>query len=451
MHGKIIHIFEIGSNKKGMRSILNRRMNKKVLIMMFLALLLRILFMFLDFSFDVNNHISWSQDVSFRSFVDFYELPSRESYGTIIPNYPPIAIYLFVPWYPLQQLIFNIFWNMNLNFQLFPSNLVTFVEWRGFLAGLFKIPSIFADLGIAWMVYVLAQQIVPKKKRLHLCAMGSVLFNPVFLYNSALMGQIDSIPIMFALISMYLLKYIKSPVISGVCMMIGVLIKPTAIIFLPAYIYIFLKEYNYRIFIRSLFVSVIVFISSFIPFANGKNVLLYPFVTYYQKILITQSLQSVTNGALNFWSIYYPMRSTLAEAQFLPGVSYNSFALILSVGILVFVLRKLVISKKYSWLSVYYLTTFILVMFLPKMHERYFILPLPFLILIAVKDIKYQKIFYIYSALATINIYILWTVPNIRLIHQILAWPPLQILFSCIFLVLLILSSKSQIRSSNRN
>jgi len=414
---------------------------RKITAIFIMAFLLRITLMFVDYSFDVNNHISWGQDAFNRGLQNFYELRSKEAYGTDIPNYPPLAIFLFLPWYPIQQFLFNTFWNLNINFSFFPSNLVTFVEWRGFLAGLFKIPSILSDIGIGGMVYLFSKKIVPESIKLQTWAVLATLFNPLFLYNSALMGQIDSIPILFSLVLIYLLLYKKMPLLSVFFITLGLLTKPTVIIFLPAYLYLFTQNNNWKIALKSIVVSLATFIISFVPFLKGDNFIIYPFVTYIRRILETQSLQSVSNGALNFWSIFYPLRSVSSDAKIFPGVTFGTFAIILTVAILFLLFKYFFQKKEKNWVFIFYLTSFACVMFLSKMHERYFIIPIVFLMLASLKYAYLRKIFYLYTVFATINIYFLWPVPEIRWLDLFLSWPPTQILISILFLILFLAST----------
>ena len=58
------------------------------------------------------------------------------------------------------------------------------------------------------------------------------------------------------------------------------------------------------------------------------------------------------------------------------------------------------------------------VLFLTKMHERYFLLPLHFLLLTTIKKKQHLKYFFLLSVLALLNHYHSWAVPYIELVFK---------------------------------
>src|SRR3989338_9814267 len=109
--------------------------NKHSLLSFFvLGLLLRFSLLFIDYSWDINNHIVWAKDLWQRGFSGFYETPSSEVYATIYPNYPHLSLFIFYLVYPLQSFIYSIAWWLNLTIPLFPSKLIFFIQSRAFLA-----------------------------------------------------------------------------------------------------------------------------------------------------------------------------------------------------------------------------------------------------------------------------------------------------------------------------
>src|SRR4030067_3694223 len=123
-----------------------------------LGLILRLSLLFVDYSWDVNNHIVWAKDLWQRGFGGFFDKQSSEVFATVYPNYPPLSLWLFYLIYPLQGLIFKIAWWLNLTIPPFPSNLVFFIQEKVFLAGLMKLPAIFADLGIAYLSFLFVKK-----------------------------------------------------------------------------------------------------------------------------------------------------------------------------------------------------------------------------------------------------------------------------------------------------
>lgn len=375
--------------------------------LLFLGFFLRLSLIFLDYSFDVNNHISWAHDLWMRGFTGFFDKQSTEVYATIYPNYPPAALFIFYLFYPIGKFIFSIFWWLNINLPLFPSNLVLFVEKKFFLAGMLKLPAIFADLGTAWLCYLFAKKISPKAKRLQLLIASLILFNPAFFYNSSYWGQIDIIPIFFVLASYYFLIYSKRHILSGILFTLALLVKPTAFVYFPIYIIFFINKNGFANFLKTLLIGNIIFIISFIPFLD-KFSLTAPYIIYSEKILAAQSLPYASNGAFNFWLLITQFAPIKDTAPFILDISYRVWGFI-GAG-LFFIL--IIYKYKKSIFMASFLAAFASFLFLTKMHERYLILSLPFLLLRAVKDKRLLKWFYLLSLLSFANLYHSWPVPH---------------------------------------
>ena len=197
----------------------------------FFGLVIRLSIIFVDYSWDVNNHMVWAKDFLMRGPQGFYETQSSNVFASLTPNYPPLAIFIFVVMRIFSPLVHSLYWWLNLHIALIPSNIIFFLEKVVFLAGLMKIPAILADLGIAFLVFLFAKKIIPKNKKNQIIAVSLILFNPAFIFNSGLWGQIDSIPIFFVLSSIYFLLYTKRSIVSTVLLTLALLIKPTVLVF----------------------------------------------------------------------------------------------------------------------------------------------------------------------------------------------------------------------------
>src|SRR3989344_5078099 len=97
-----------------------------------LGLILRLSLLFVDYSWDVNNHITWAKDLWSRGFIGFYDTRSSEVFATPFPNYPPLSFLMFYLIYPLQSLLFRFLWFFNITIPLFPSKLIFFIQERAF-------------------------------------------------------------------------------------------------------------------------------------------------------------------------------------------------------------------------------------------------------------------------------------------------------------------------------
>ena len=402
---------------------------KHLLFFLFLlGLILRLLIIFYDYSWDVNNHMVWAKDFLTRGPQNFYETQSSNVFATLTPNYPPLAVFIFVVMRLINPLIHNIYWWLNLNIPLIPSGLIFFLEKLVFLAALMKVPAILADLGIAFLIFLFAKKIIPKDKKNQNIAISLILFNPAFIFNSALWGQIDSIPIFFVMLSAYYLLYTKRDIVSSILFTLALLVKPTALIFLPVYIILFIQKFGIKKSIINLFITNIIFCLFFLPFTFS------PYKTYLNKILAAQSLPYVTNGALNFWVLIAGFRGIKDVTPFLLNIPYRYFGYFIVGLINIFIILCLIKSKKITedFFMALFIASFAAFLFLTKMHERYSLLPLVFLLVYSFKKTKFTGWFIILSIVSFINHYRNWVVPRIEPVTKILESLPFAYIVSVI-------------------
>ncbi|OGK15014.1 hypothetical protein A2774_01200 [Candidatus Roizmanbacteria bacterium RIFCSPHIGHO2_01_FULL_39_12c] len=403
---------------------MNKFFKKNHLLTYFLlGLLFRLSLLFYDFSWDLNNHIVWAKDLWQRGFAGFYEIQSSEVYATLYPNYPPLSLFLFYLFYPLHTLIEKIAWIINISIPLFPSKLIFFIQSRSFLAATLKLPAVFADLGIAWICYLFAKKTTGHRLTNKLIT-AFILFNPAFFFNSAMWGQIDAIPIFFVLVSIYLIMFSEKYLLSGVFFVLGILTKPTAFVFLPVYILFFIKKFRLINFIKAALLGFFIFYLSFIPFLNNFASPWLPFEIFSQKIMAAQSLPYVTNGAFNLWVLLHGFEGIKDTVPFLLSISYRYWGYFITglftVSILFRIFRRNA-SRYFFFAS--FLVAFASFLFLTKMHERYSILPLPFLLLASIKNKKLIKWFVALSSISLLNLYHSWPVPKLGIFTGLLYYP----------------------------
>jgi Gpi18-like mannosyltransferase len=116
---------------------------------------------------------------------------------------------------------------------------------------LLKLPSILADLGLAWVAGTFAVRLAPAsvKERWPVRALvaAAVLFNPAVFGLSAVWGQIDALPTLFVLWSLLLLYTSpRSPgteVAAFLLFALGIAIKPQAAFALPIMVYALYRRY----------------------------------------------------------------------------------------------------------------------------------------------------------------------------------------------------------------
>lgn len=433
-----------------MKKMKTNKIKRPFFWLLFFGFWLRVVFIFLDYSFDVNNHIIWAKDLTEKGFAGFFDRPSSEVYASLYPNYPPLALFLFYLFYPLPQILFKIVWWLNVTFPPFPSSMVYFLENRLFLAAMLKLPAIITDLGLAWLIYLFVKKLTPQKKPWPLLVLAAILFNPAFFYNSAYWGQIDVIPLFFVLGAFYFLLFTKRYLISGLLFTAGFLIKPTILVFVPVYVGFFLIRFKLTAMLKTTLLAAAVFWLAFVPFMKKSNVFLYPFVVYFNKIIQAQSLAFVTNGAFNFWALIIGFEGIKPSETFIFGLSYRVVAyLITSVLIVVIIYRSSQLKNQgYALIQAAFLTSWAAFLFLPQMHERYFMLPLPFLLLMAAQKKSCFKWFIILSGLSFLNLYHSWPVPRLEFLVGALANPlvykTISLINVMLFFYFLVKTAKNQ-------
>ncbi len=200
-------------------------MSKKLIFLLFLGLLVRMIFIPVPgFEGDVTFWKSWSLATYDKGII---WLTENTTY-----NYP--AGFTLILW--LMGKVYSLLAD--------PHNLQQYWQAGNYLSLLLiKLPSILADLGIAYLIYQLfsrqAKQLdlpVSEKfaQKLALPLAALYLFHPVVLYDGVWWGQLDSLGTVFTLLCFYLLVK-KQPLWASVAITTGFLLKMQNIIFLPLF------------------------------------------------------------------------------------------------------------------------------------------------------------------------------------------------------------------------
>ena len=155
-----------------------------------IAFLIRLLLLPLSFHSDLNNNLIWGIYANEFGLRGFYDWLNFGNYAR--PDYPPLAMVLFLLIRKIYLLWFDVLWFLNVNISAFPSNLVTWTDNYGNMV-LIKVPGIVADLGTGYLIYKITNKINLAKL---------YLFNPAVIYLSASWGQLDSV------VGFFLLKFL---------------------------------------------------------------------------------------------------------------------------------------------------------------------------------------------------------------------------------------------------
>ncbi len=272
---------------------------------------------------------------------------------------------------------------------------------------LVKLPALCCDIFLFVFLFQLGKKYWDQKTALSL---GSLfLLTPIFCFDSAVWGQIESVLLLFLSISLY--KLYKKQYLSAVLLyVLGVLIKPQGLILAPIYLVAVLESRSLKAIFSCILGGFLLFEVCTIPFSTAWQ--------SYRGI-------SAFFHALNPWWVVEKYTTTLASYPYFSVNAFNLYGLlnlnwvsldtghpillsflngaILATAVLgtLFLYFKIKNQASRLFLSAYFLFGFLFT-FAFKMHERYIVLPLFFLILDYIFS-KNKKILYLFSGLSTVG------------------------------------------------
>lgn len=225
-----------------------------------------------------------------------------------------------------------------------------------------KLVSIIADYFLAYMVYKIIKYYT-NKEYMALISLACVLFLPIVLFNSALIGQADGIYSSFIILSLYLFykeKYAKAFLIYG----IAFALKLQSIFILPFIILLYIKNrFHLKYFLLILIPHII---SSLIATIFGAN-----FIKALT-ILGGQTHPNLSNRAPSLPALIF--RGAPFE-QFYKCM-FMTFFIILAIMLCTIFLYMFIKQKNKLNLDTFILwaltISFSMPFILPSMHERYF-------------------------------------------------------------------------------
>ncbi|MBI4157929.1 hypothetical protein HY502_03720, partial [Candidatus Woesebacteria bacterium] len=376
---------------------------KKLLLIFLGFFVLRFIFSFIVWHPDVNNHIDWGIRFWDYGAAKFFA-PETNVWSFTWPNQPPGTIYLFAGIRKLFEFVFGFFWWINIKVPIFPSGIITFFESNLYPA-LLKLPSILADIGIAYLLYKWTN------KR---WAALVWLLNPAVWYNSAIWGQYDSVINFMALLGFYFL--LKKKLLWAVlAIAISLYTKASLLIFLPIFVIIALRQkYKVKEYMGSIFITLLILGLFTFPFSQGEP-LSWLFTLYKDKVFV-QQLHVITANAFNLWAGLTGIHERPEILPFL-GLNYrlwgNIFFGLAYLPALWLVYKKQDVRNVMWALAISAFSSFML---LTNMHERY-LYPLfaPFTVL-AVLETRLMPIYWTVSGLHLVNLWHFWWTPKIQVL-----------------------------------
>lgn len=374
---------------------------KKLFLILLFAFVLRFIASFFVWHPDVNNHIDWG--IRFWEYgPSKFFAPETNVWSFTWPNQPPGTIYMFAGIRKLFELVFGLFWWINIRIPAFPSGVITFFESNLYPAFL-KLPSILADVGIGYLLYKWT------KKR---WAAILWLINPAVWYNSTIWGQYDSVVNFLALLGFYFLLQ-KKLFWAVLAIAVSIYTKASLLIFLPIFVIVaWRQKYKVRDYLISIFVTLLIVGILTLPFTRGEP-FSWLFKLYQEKIFV-QQLHVITANAFNLWAGLTGIHERPEILPFL-GLNYRLWGNIL-FGF-TYLPTLYLVYKKQDLKSVIWalaISAFSSFMLLTNMHERY-IYPLfaPFTILV-VLEAKLMPLYWAVSGISVVNLWHFWWTPKIQ-------------------------------------
>lgn len=302
--------------------------NKKILLVLFIALIIRLFLSFFGtLHLDQGTFIAWSNNLATNGFRSFYT-----GWSDYLPGY----LYFL--------------WGLGK------------IDMLGFFSQplLYKLPANIADILTGFLIY----KILAKSRGEKWGIIGSIiyLFNPAVIGNSAVWGQVDSLTSLTSILAIYLLPF--NFYLSAISLSFGTLIKPQVAFIFPIVFYMIIRE-KWRIqkIFAYLFIGLSVFIAGFIPFWNHGT--LFSFII--ERLGISASQYPYTSvNAFNFWGLLGTWKPDNVYFQF------GGYVFVLVLVILLFFKLRKTKNPEYYLMSFIFAASFL---FFTRMHERH-LLPL---------------------------------------------------------------------------
>jgi Gpi18-like mannosyltransferase len=349
---------------------------RRLILFLVLGLVIRLAIGYFQFSGDLKNHLVWGNSFLEAPFGFF----SRHFFGFNDPNYPPLAILLFAFSNLLYSICFSIINFLNQSFSVFPSFLVPLFSSENMQMLFLKLPGIFSDLGIAFVLYLFS-----RKLKITPLIFLIFLFNPAFIYTSTVWGQIEPVTSFFLILSLYQGIYGKQKYLSLIVFALAVLTKQTALWLTPLFFCLWWKEIRPKYLFLGLFGALVTFFFFYLPFGLAP----WGAIKSYLATL-SGSSTLVSDAAWNIWYFIFPGR--VEDSLLLGFLSVRTISIIILLASLVLIVKDTLIEYSHARLLRNLFFWSLLVFFIQtRVHERHLYFALLFLLL----SPKITKVFWL--------------------------------------------------------
>lgn len=347
------------------------------IIILIVVCVLRLFLAFSNYNPDIHNHQAWVASIKENGWSGLY---TRDVSPWASVNYPPIALYSFVIGDKLYQ---------SLPISLQSSNTHAFF---------YKLPSILADLLIAYLLYRFAPYSSQVKSVLAIL----FLLSPALLSNSVLWGQIESFAMLFAIAMLIALVRGRSD-LAILSFTLGVLIKQTILPLAPLLLY---GLYSSKLkFSRLLSISIIctgLFLLSYTPFLTTSDNFLTAPQLYLSSLAGQPHQHEASSNALNIW--YAIGLNHFSDSSVRP-LSLLITAALSIIGIIhLHQSRQSLFYRYFYAATLIFLGTFI---FTTRMHERHGYMAIATLTFLLGEG-SCSRLYLVMSMISAYNLYGVW-------------------------------------------
>jgi hypothetical protein len=405
----------------------------KFVFVLILGLVLRLVLSTLIYSGDVNNHMGWAESIIKDGSLGAYD---RQYIGILQPTYPPLALYSFVTSYSAYKNVYAISQFLNRSIPAFPSKFIWFLEDQDTLAAFHKILSEVSDIGITVLIFVLARLLLKSSSQAAFTAATVYVFNPAVWYNSALWGQLESPPIFFILLSLYLILKEK-PLLGHASFAAALLFKQSSLIFFPAFLMFSLFKTGFKKTLTGLASQFMFFYISYLPFFNFQlSSLNYPLSLYLNRLEVGSGSNYISDHAFNLWALFTHLEKIPDTLMIFGNYSANLIGKSAFLLLLLLLLLRFIQSRKISGLvNLMGLINLAAFLVLTRMHERYLAPALPFMAISTAASPQLWPVYLCLSLGHLINMYHNWWYPTLIWLRPVMTSWNTVVLVVIIFVV----------------
>lgn len=404
--------------------------DKKIWLIFLSAFIFRLSIISLGFHDDIYSNTAWGEWIYRNGPRGFYE-----AMGWIYssPTQPPLISLLYDFNHLLYDRLMFLFSTLGVwiaTYHLAPTKMIWFFDfsrWFGnsmygetpFRFGALismKLVAILADLVIAWVIYLLARGRTAKP----ILWSAAYLFSPFSWYLSALWGQYDQTSFLFSLLAFVFLArryFLWAPLF----LLIGIELKPTSLIFIPLFLWIYFKQKpGMKDIIFGVLSTTAVFAYSIWLFTD-RNI-----VDFIQNELLpkifAKSEPRISTNAFNFWRIFIGNAAMNQDTILfiLPTKVWGYLIFLGTYALSLKLLQKITAENIFRSLFIVGAGGFL---FLTNMLDRYFFAGIVFLLVFSIYQKGLFKYWVILSLVFWLNLYNQWWFPgSLGFLRDVLMW-----------------------------